>query len=70
MTSQSLWVRCVIFSSHFGLKVFVIRLLCRTFKEKWKIQGHHPVKLGFGFTTTYIMIVIKYYEILYELKQE
>ena len=39
------------------MKVFVIRLLYRTFKEKLKIQGHHLFKLGFGFTTTCIMIV-------------
>ena len=45
------------FGRHFGWKVFVIRLLYRTFKEKLKIQGHYPFKLGFGFTTTCIMIV-------------
>ena len=38
-------------------KVFVICLLYRTFKEKLKIQGHHPFKLGFSFTSTCIMIV-------------
>ena len=42
---------------HFGWQVFVIRLLYRTFKEKLKIQGHHPFKLCFGFTTTCLMIV-------------
>ena len=30
-----------------------------TFKEKLKIQGHHPFKLGFGFTTTCIMVVFE-----------
>ena len=48
---------CEFFRRHFGWKVFVIRLLYRAFKEKLKIQGQHPFKLGFGFTTTCIMIV-------------
>ena len=48
---------CEIFRRHFGLKVFVINLLDRTLKEKLKIQGHHPFKLGFSFTKTCIMIV-------------
>ena len=48
---------CDFFRRHFGWNVFVIRLLYRTFNEKLKIQKHHPFKLGFGFTTTYIMIV-------------
>ena len=48
---------CDVFESHFGWKVFVIRLLYKTFKEKLKIQGPHPFKLGFGFTMIYIMIV-------------
>ena len=48
---------CELFRRHFGWKVFVIRLLYRTLKEKLKIQGHHPFKLGFVFTTTCIMIV-------------
>ena len=26
-------------------------------KKNWKIQGHHLFKVGFGFTTTCIMIV-------------
>ena len=47
----------IFFRRHFGLKVFVIHLLYRTFKEKLKIQGHHPFKVGFGFTITCIMIV-------------
>ena len=42
---------------HFGRKVFVIRLLRRTFKEKLKIQKHRPFKLDFSFTTTCIMTV-------------
>ena len=50
MTSRSWWVRHVI---------FVIGLLYRTFKEKLKIQGNHPFKVGFGFTMTCIMIVYK-----------
>ena len=41
----------------FGWKVYVIRLLYGTFKEKLKIQGQHPFKLGFDLTTTCIMIV-------------
>ena len=45
------------FGVFFGRKVFVIRLLYRNFKEKSRIQGHHPFKLVFGFTTTCIMIV-------------
>ena len=48
---------CDFFRRHFGWKVFVIRLLYRTSKEKLKIQGKHTFKLGFGFTTTFIMIV-------------
>ena len=48
---------CDFFRRHLGWKVFVIRLLYWTFKEKLKIQGHHPFKLGFGFTMTHIMIV-------------
>ena len=40
---------CEFFRRHFGWKVFVISLLYRTFKERLKIQGHHPFKLGFGF---------------------
>ena len=48
---------CEFFQSHFGWKVFVIHLLYKTFKEKLKIQQHHPFKLGFGFTMTYIIIV-------------
>ena len=51
---------CEFFRRHFGWKVFVIRLLCRTFKEKLKIQGHYPFKVGFGFTTTCIMNVYEY----------
>ena len=43
--------------SLFGLKVVVIQLLYRTFKEKLKIQGHNKFKLGFGITTTCIIIV-------------
>ena len=57
MTSRSWWVRPENFFDVIGWKVFVIRLLHRTFKEKLKIQGHHPFKLGFGFIATYIMIV-------------
>ena len=41
-----------------------IRLLYRTFKEILKLQGQHPFKLVFGFTTTCIMIV---YENILEL---
>ena len=48
---------CEFFRRHLGWKVFVIRLRHRTFKETLKIQGHHLFKLGFGFTTTCIMIV-------------
>ena len=48
---------CDFFRRHFGWNVFVIRLLYRKFKEKLKILGHHPFKLGFGFTATCIMIV-------------
>ena len=48
---------CECFRRQFGRKVFVIRLLYRTFKEKLKLQGHHPFKLGFGITTACIMIV-------------
>ena len=45
----------IFFRRHFGWKIFVIRLLYRTFKEKLKIQRHHPFKLGFGFISTCIM---------------
>ena len=45
------------FDRHFGWKVFVIRLLYRTLKEKLTIQGHHPFNLRLGFTTTRIMTV-------------
>ena len=48
---------CEFFQRHFGLKVCAIRLLYGAFKEKLKIQGHHPFKLGFDFTTTCVMIV-------------
>ena len=48
---------CEFFRRYFGWKVFVIRLLYRTFKEKLKIQRHHPFKFGFGFTSTCIMVV-------------
>ena len=48
---------CDFFRCHFGWNVFVIRSLYRTFKEKLKIQKHHPFKLGFGFTMTCEMIV-------------
>ena len=48
---------CEFFRRHFGWKVFVKRLLYRTFKEKLKIKGHHPFKLGFGFTPTYVIII-------------
>ena len=48
---------CEFFRRIFGWKVFVIRFLYRTLKEKLKIQGYHPFKLGFGFTITCIMIV-------------
>ena len=34
-----------------------MRLLYRTFKEKLKIQRHHLIKFGFGFTSTCIMVV-------------
>ena len=47
---------CEFFRRHFGWKVCVIRLLYRTFKEKLIIQVYHPFKVGFGFTTTCIMI--------------
>ena len=58
MTSRSGLVRHVIFfRRHLGWKVFVIRLLYSTFKEKLKIQGHHPFTSGFGFITTCLMIV-------------
>ena len=50
---------CEFVRRHFGWKVFVIRLLYRTFKEKLKIQGHYLFKSGFDFTTTCIMIVYK-----------
>ena len=50
---------CEFFRRHFAWKVFVIRLQYSTFKEKLKIQGHHLFKLGFGFTTTFIMIVFE-----------
>ena len=45
------------FFMSFGWKVFVICLLYSTFIEKLKFQRHHPFELGFGFTTTCIMIV-------------
>ena len=48
---------CEFFRHHFGWKGFVIHLLDRTFIKKLKSQGHHPFKLGFGLTTTCIMIV-------------
>ena len=48
---------CEFFRRHSGWKVFVIRLLFRTFKVKLYIQGYHPFMLGFGFTTTCIIIV-------------
>ena len=48
---------CDFFQRHLGWNVFVIHLLYRTIKEKLKIQGHHPFKLGFGFTTICIMII-------------
>ena len=48
---------CEFFRRHFGRKVFVIRLLNRSFKEKLKTQRHYLFKLGFGFTTTYLMTV-------------
>ena len=48
---------CDFFRRHFGWNVLVRRVLYRTFKEKLKIQGHHPFKLGFGFTMTCLMIV-------------
>ena len=48
---------CEFVLRHFGCKVCVIRLLNGTFKQKLKIQGDHPFKLGFAFTTTCIMIV-------------
>ena len=48
---------CELFRRLFGRNVFVIRLLCKTLREKRKIQEHHTFRLGFGFTTTCIMIV-------------
>ena len=42
-------IECEFFRRHFGWKVFDIHLLLRTFKEKLKIQGDHPFKLGFGY---------------------
>ena len=42
---------------HFSWKVFVIRFLYKTFKEKLKIQGQHLFTLSFGITTTCMMIV-------------
>ena len=33
-----------------------LHLLYRTFKEKLKIQGYSPFKLGFVLTTTCIML--------------
>ena len=47
----------IFFQRQFDWKVLVIGLLYRTFKEKLKIQGHHPYKLGFSFTTTCIMFI-------------
>ena len=41
---------CELVWRHFGRKVFVIRLFCMTFKEKFKIRKHWPFRLGFGFT--------------------
>ena len=43
---------CEFFRRRFGWKVFVKRLLYRTFREKLKSKGHHLFKLGFGFTPT------------------
>ena len=34
-----------------------MRLLYRAFKDKLKIQRHHPFKFGFGFSSTCIMVV-------------
>ena len=48
---------CEVFRRHLVWKVFIIRLVYRTFTEKMKIQGNHPFKVGFGFTTTCILIV-------------
>ena len=48
---------CEFFRRHAGWKVFVIRLPYKTFEKKLKTQGHHLFKLGFGFTTTCIMII-------------
>ena len=48
---------CEFFLRHFVWKVFLIRLLYKTFKEKLKIQRRYLFQLGFGFTTTSIMIV-------------
>ena len=48
---------CEFFRRHFGWKVFVIRLLYKPLKEKFKIQGQHPFKSYFGFTMTCLMIV-------------
>ena len=48
---------CEFVRRQFGWKVFVLRLLYRTFKEKLKIRGHHLFKLGFDFIMTCIMIV-------------
>ena len=48
---------CEFFRRYFGWKAFVMRLLYTTFKEKLKIQRHHPFKFGFGFTSTCIMVV-------------
>ena len=35
---------CAFFRRYFARKVFAIRLLCRTFKEKLKTQEHHPFR--------------------------
>ena len=48
---------CEYFRRHSGWKVFVIRLLYKTFEKKLKTQGDHLFKLGFGFTTTCKMII-------------
>ena len=50
-------IACEFFRRHFVWKVFVICFLYRTFQEKLIFLGHHPFKLGFGFTMTCIMIV-------------
>ena len=52
--------RVIFFRRQFGWKVFLIGLLYWTLKNKLKIQGHHPFKLGFGFTTTRMIIVYEH----------